>query len=114
LATNPPKQELTLFHVRLPWYIHIRATCTSGITIKDVLTQIHDNIMQTIESRDIYNVVLDASDREEMTTAYHYRMGSQDSPKLRRMDFLGMDIVFMGLAKGENGRWEIKTALAPP
>ncbi|KAG6877782.1 hypothetical protein C0993_003983 [Termitomyces sp. T159_Od127] len=112
VATVPPMHELHLYHHKLPWIITIRATQTNGITVGDIFDQIYENLSTRITRQDLYNDTLSSSDREEMTTAFYYRQGSKTGDGMLRMDFLGFDVVFQGLAKGKNGLLEIKTGPA--
>ncbi|KAF8071676.1 hypothetical protein FPV67DRAFT_890158 [Lyophyllum atratum] len=110
LATSPAVNELCLSHPRLPWYIHVCASQPNGITIGDVLTQIHESLSKPINQRDFYNVDMTASDREEMSTAFYHRRGEDTGRGMLRMDFLGSNVTFLGLAKTKHGVWEIKTS----
>jgi hypothetical protein len=112
LATTPPVDELCIWHPRLPWYIHIHAAQDNGITVKDVLSQIYDHLAEPIWSNHFWNVELSAQDREQMRAAFQYRCG-HDRQRMRKgiskLDFLGFDCVFLGLAKSKDGMWELKT-----
>ncbi|KAH0585453.1 hypothetical protein H2248_008692 [Termitomyces sp. 'cryptogamus'] len=112
VATTPPMHELHLYHRKLPWTITIRATQTNGITIGDIFDQIYENLSTRVTRQEFYNVTLSPSDREEMTTAFYYRQGLETGNGMLRVDFLGFDVVFLGLAKGKNGLLEIKTGPA--
>ncbi|RDB25785.1 hypothetical protein Hypma_006431 [Hypsizygus marmoreus] len=120
LATNPPVDELCLWHERLPWYIHIRASQANGVTIRDVFNQMYEQLSQSIAAKDYFTKVLDSRDREDMATAFFYRCGgvrannSRMARGMLRMDFLVFDVIFLGLAKSKDGMWEIKTADALP
>ncbi|GLB40150.1 hypothetical protein LshimejAT787_0800210 [Lyophyllum shimeji] len=114
LATSPPVNELCLYHPRLPWYINVCASHPNGVTIGDILTQIYESLTKPISRRDLYNDELSAFDREEMSTAFCYRRGEETGRGMLRMDFLGFDVVFLGLSKTKQGLWEIKTAEAMP
>jgi len=114
LATSPPVKELCLYHPRLPWYIDVCASHPNGVTIDDILTQIHENLAKPIGRRDFYNEELSAFDREEMSIAFYDRRGEHTGRGMLRMDFLGFDVVFLGLAKTKHGFWQIKTTQAMP
>ncbi|KAG5641438.1 hypothetical protein DXG03_005231 [Asterophora parasitica] len=114
LATSPAVNEMWLYHPLLPWYIEVHALQANGITLWDIFTQIHQHLTKPVLGQEFYNEVLTATDRELVITAYSYRLGGQKEESLRRMDFLGFDVMFCGLAKGKNGLWEIKTAQAQP
>ncbi|KAF5371865.1 hypothetical protein D9615_009526 [Tricholomella constricta] len=112
LATSPPVNELCLYHPRLPWYIYVRASRPNGVTIEDIFTQIHQNLGKQVRKRDFYNEALSTLDREELSRAFHRRGGPETGDGVLRMDFLGSDMIFLGLAKSKHGLWEIKTAEA--
>ncbi|KAG6809974.1 hypothetical protein H0H92_013845 [Tricholoma furcatifolium] len=114
VASNPPVYELSLYHRKLPWTITVRATQSNGITIGDIFEQIYQNLCIRATREDFYNATLSSSDREEMTTAFHYRQGFEKHEGLQRIDFLGFDVVFLGLASGKNGFLEIMTSSASP
>jgi hypothetical protein len=112
LATTPPVDELCLWHPRLPWYIHIRASQDNGITVQDVLCQMHDHLTEPIRANHYWTVELSPKDREEIRGAFQYRCDENQklwSKGIARIDFLRFDCVFMGLAKSRDGMWEIKT-----
>lgn len=110
LVTNPPALGLFLSHPRLPWLIVVKATHPNGVTINDVLTQIYENLQTPIDGRDYYNSELDSSDREEITTAFNYRNSCNTGGEgIKRVDFLGLHVRFLGLKWGKNGTWEMKT-----
>ncbi|KAG6837237.1 hypothetical protein H0H93_012631 [Arthromyces matolae] len=114
VATTPSVHELHLYHRRLPWIITIRATQTNGITLGDVFDQIHQSLSVRVTQQEVYNSSLNASDREEIATACYYRNGSAGTvggPMLR-VDFLGFEVVFLGLVKGKHGLWEMMTQSA--
>ncbi|KAG6918652.1 hypothetical protein DXG01_012771 [Tephrocybe rancida] len=112
VATTPPVHELCLYHAKLPWTITIQATQSNGITIGDIFCQMYENLSRQITAQDFYNVVLSAADREELTASYVCRCAPREDGVLR-MDFLGPDIMFLGLVKGKHGLLEIKTGPVP-
>jgi len=117
LATTPPVDELCLWHPRLPWYVHIQASHSNGVTIQDVLCQLHDQLMEGICASHFWNTELSARDREEIDCAFAHRCEGNQQRWERgvvKMDFLRFDCVFLGLAKSKDGMWEIKTQAAIP
>jgi hypothetical protein len=117
LATTPPVNELCIWHPRLPWYIRIQAAQDNGITVKDVLSQIYDQLAESIWSNHYWNVELSAQDREQMRYAFQYRCGNDQQRQrkgLSKIDFLKFDCVFLGLAKSKDGMWEMKTREVTP
>lgn len=111
LACQPSAHFLRLFHSRLPWYIDIQQVRPNGITVLDVLTQIHAQLYTPIYPRHFYNEELSDADRAEITRAFHLRCRGDPtyiSRGVLQLDFLGEKVVFEGLARGTRGLWEIK------
>lgn len=116
LITSPPVHRLTLWHCKLPWKISIEARQPNGITIYDLLRLIHEQLHQPIAQEEYYNDKLTPSDREMLIMAFQARCAmfpDQLSAGVRRIDFLGQEVCFIGL-KHRRGRWEFKTQLPPP
>ncbi len=111
LACQSPAPLLRLFHPRLPWYIDIQQVHPNGITVLDILTQMHAQLYTPIYPRHFYNEELTDADRAEITKAFQVRCRG-DPTFIRRgvlqLDFLGEKVVFEGLSKGSRGLWEIK------
>ncbi|KAL1732161.1 hypothetical protein EV714DRAFT_248027 [Schizophyllum commune] len=108
--------DIFLFHKKLPWLVRVRASNPIGITVRDVLEQLCGKLHKQIQVHHVYNVVLNGDDRAEVIAAYRERCGYSDEMKgegIKRIDFLGADIIFCGIAKGRNGLWEIKTCPRP-
>ncbi|KAF9075418.1 hypothetical protein BDP27DRAFT_1031864 [Rhodocollybia butyracea] len=111
LTTSPPTHEMQLYHPSLPWNIHIRASTPSGITINDVVFQLCHHLQAFIVDTDFYNDILSSGDRERFIDAYNLRnAGPAGGPAggLRKVDFLGSQVLFRGLASTREG-WLIKT-----
>ena len=87
------------------------------MTIKDVLCQMHTQLVESICGVDFWNTELNARDREEINGAFAYRCEG-DQPRwekgIAKLDFMRLDCVFLGLAKSRDGMWEIKTQEAIP
>jgi hypothetical protein len=111
LACQPSAPFLRLFHPRLPWYIDIQQVHPNGITVVDMLTQMHAQLHTPIYPRHFYNEELTDADRAEITKAFQVRCRG-DSTFIRRgvlqLDFLGEKVVFQGFSRGPKGLWEIK------
>ncbi|KIK67908.1 hypothetical protein GYMLUDRAFT_36712 [Collybiopsis luxurians FD-317 M1] len=108
LATTPPTHEMKLYHPLLPWYIDVYASSSSGITVYDVLYQLCASLQDPIVHSDFYNDVITAEEREQVAYAYHLR---GDLPGgMRKVDFLGPQIIFRGLRRTRDG-WYIKTTI---
>ncbi|KAJ3544503.1 hypothetical protein NMY22_g2758 [Coprinellus aureogranulatus] len=55
LAATPSASWMRLYHPALPWYIEIVKTNPRGITVLDVLRQIHQQLMVPLTDRDVWN-----------------------------------------------------------
>lgn len=112
VGSTPPAHDLRLWHHRVPWTIIVRSTHSNGILVSDILGNIYAQLMMPISSQDYYNESMTADDRERVETAYKVRCNG-DIGLLRvgilRVDFLGSDVGFLGLARSWNGMWEIRT-----
>ncbi|KAJ3739607.1 hypothetical protein DFH05DRAFT_525760 [Lentinula detonsa] len=111
LATTPPTHEMQLYHPLLPWFVNVRASTSSGITVGDLLQQLCANLEANIVPTDYNNNVISAEDREQIANAYHLRV-SESLKSLargvRKIDFLGPQVLFRGLTRTREG-WFIKT-----
>lgn len=110
LATEA--QCIWIYHTDLPWYIIINAMRPNGITVGDVLSEIHSQLMEPIRQIHYWNSVLTSRDREVLGTAFEYRCKSDPSMVAKgicRVDFLSNAVYFVGLVKGKYGMWEMKT-----
>lgn len=124
VATNPPAKFLRLYHARLPWYIDIEETQPNGITVMDILGQMHRQLYTQIQGKHFWNEELDESDRAGISGAFQIRTGvgsvtsagaTMESEAMMRsgvmrIDFLGMDrrLMLVGLQRGKNGMLEMK------
>ena len=117
LITSPPIHHMTLWHRKLPWKIKIEARQSNGITIYDFFRQIHQQLHQPITKEDYYSDELAPSDREILRTAFQIRCAmfpDKSRAGIQKIDFLGQEVVFIGLKRRQGGRWEFKTRLPPP
>jgi len=111
LACQPSSAFLRLFHPRLPWYFDIYQVHPNGITVGDILQQIHHQLHTQIRLRDFYNEALTDSERAEIRRAFQSRCRNNQaliSKGALRIDYLGDKIVFEGLLRGHKGLWELK------
>jgi hypothetical protein len=118
LATYPPAQKLRIYHTRLPWYIDILGSQPNGITVGDLLSQLHMQLYEQIGQRHFWTEELDDSDRAGLSAAYHGRIsGPRGVSEMERaklgvmkIDFLGMEktLMLVGFARGKNGVLEMK------
>ena len=111
LACQPSAVFLRLFHHRFPWYIDVYQVHPNGITVADVLQQIHQQLHTQIHPRHFYNEEMTDSDRAEITKAFQVRCRN-DPALIRRgvlqIDYLGDKIIFDGLVRAAKGLWELK------
>ena len=113
LAFQPTASFVRLYHPRFPWYIDIQQVHPNGITVLDVLRQMHDQLHQPIHGRHFWNEEFTAQDRAAITQAFQRRCrGDRDLIQrgVVQLDFLGPRVVFEGLVRGPKGHWEIKFA----
>ncbi|KAJ6495347.1 hypothetical protein C8R45DRAFT_900107 [Mycena sanguinolenta] len=111
-ATIYPVSVLRFYHPRLPWYLDVRASQPNGILVADVLQQFHAMLHWPIQKPDFSNTVLNATDREGITGAYRNRCDVRVDimqQGMRRVDFLGPDVILQGFVRGKNGMWLMKT-----
>jgi hypothetical protein len=111
-ATIRPVGHLRFYHPRLPWYIDVRASQPNGVLVADVLQQIHEKLHRPIRPQDFTNVVLDATDRELITDAYRNRADDRVDimqQGVRKVDFMGSDVILLGFVEGRDGMWLMKT-----
>ena len=112
LATSPPADQLRLYHPRLPWYIDVFKTAPNGITVKDVLWAISHQLSSQIHQRHYYNEELDDAHRGVLSAAFSDRCSDtrvEREKGILQVDFLADKYVLLGLVKGKNGMWELKT-----
>lgn len=117
LITSPPIHHMTLWHRKLPWQINIEASQPNGITIYDLFRQLYRRLHQPIIQEEYYTDELAASDREILMMAFQTRCAmfpDQLKGGVRRIDFLGQEVCFIGLKHCRGGRWEFKSQLPPP
>lgn len=117
LITSPPVHHMTIWHRNLPWSIYIEASQPNGITIYDLFLHIHRQLHQPIAQEDYYTDELAPSDREMLIMAFQIRCAmfpDQLPGGVRRIDFLGPDVCFIGLKGCRRGKWEFKTQPLPP
>ena len=114
LATSPPVDRLTLWHPKLPWYIKVRASTPIGVTIHDVLFGIYTQLRRPITQDEYYTEELTARDREILGWAFEERCAGdigEIARGVRRVDFLGREVGFVGLVRSRKGVWELKAVV---
>ncbi|KAF9450767.1 hypothetical protein P691DRAFT_664674 [Macrolepiota fuliginosa MF-IS2] len=112
LAVNPVAPMLRLYHSRLPWYIDVHQSHTTGVTVFDVLVQLSLQMQTPIHNRHYYNDTLDAADKIALGVRYKERTKGRVEEGRRgilQVDFLGEKFVLEGLVRGKQGMWEVKT-----
>ncbi|KAG6865292.1 hypothetical protein C0991_003677 [Blastosporella zonata] len=116
LATNPPINEMRLFHPLLPWYIDVVESQPNGITIQDVFMQMFMQLNVSIMNHHFYNEDLQANLKERIYQAFIARTNGDRAEQelgVKRVDFLQGKVVFVGLVRAKNGHWEMKTKNPP-
>ncbi|KAF9443028.1 hypothetical protein P691DRAFT_645602, partial [Macrolepiota fuliginosa MF-IS2] len=102
---------IRLWHRRLPWYIDIVSTGYGGVTIGDILEQIHEDLFRHITPYDYWTTDLSSSQREQIDRSCNKRGLSMNhaEPAICRIDFLHDAFIFAGLAPSSNGTFQMKT-----
>ena len=98
---------MTVWHRELPWQINIEASQPNGITIYDFFYQIHQQLQLSIAQEEYYTDELAPGDREALTMAFQIRCAmfpDQLLAGIRRIDFLGQEVCFIGLNRSRGGR----------
>jgi hypothetical protein len=111
-ATEPPMPLMRLYHARLPWYIDVVATDPVGATLQDVFDTLWRFLHARIHRSDFYNNDVGEDERSKIARSFRARCGADESEiarGVRRVDFLMRDCTFLGLAKGRDGMFEMKT-----
>lgn len=114
-ATDPPVQELRLWHHLLPWYIDITSSDNSAITIGDLLEQLHLDLRKRISAYDYWTTVLTHLKRENLDNTCNFRVaarGPTEDRAICRIDFLDRKFLFLGMIPCSDGTFEFKTLLA--
>ncbi|KAI0054369.1 hypothetical protein BV25DRAFT_810434 [Artomyces pyxidatus] len=110
--TEPPCAYLKLYHPRLPWYIEINTPGQAGATLYDLFITFYTFLLSRVKDHDLYNFEVLNEDRQKITTAWRERCQYDSeamSQGVKKVDFMRGDCVFIGLAKGRDGMFEIKT-----
>lgn len=111
-ATCPPLPQLRLWHRRLPWYFDIIAKHHHGVTIADLLIQLHSGLSHRINPYDYWTTALSNKDRERIDQACMDRisaLGSSTEQAICRIDFLHDAYIFTGLYPSADGSFELGT-----
>ncbi|KAJ7754561.1 hypothetical protein B0H16DRAFT_1418303 [Mycena metata] len=117
LATTRPVRRLRFYHPRLPWYLDVLPSQPNGVLVGDVLQQLHEKLHTPIRPQDFHNTVLNSTDRELITSAYRNRCDDRIDimqQGVRRVDFMGSDVVLQGFMEGKDGMWLMKTTRFNP
>ncbi|KAJ6624411.1 hypothetical protein B0H10DRAFT_738735 [Mycena sp. CBHHK59/15] len=116
-AVRPEATRMRLVHPRLPWFVDVRrGQHAPYVTLYDVLITLYEELDRPIAGRDFWNEELGARERADLTQAFKDRCymdgkqfaREQMSKGVKRADFLGTDVIFVGLVR-RSGMWEIKT-----
>lgn len=111
-STNPPTLFMRLYHTRLPWYIDVVPLGNgSYVTLGDLFMTMCQFLAEPIRNEDYYNDELDAGDKEELKRAWEGRCNNRRERMegVKRVDFLRGKYMFLGLSRGKNGMWQLRT-----
>ncbi|KAF8995021.1 hypothetical protein BDQ17DRAFT_1037882 [Cyathus striatus] len=103
LACTPSASFIRLYHPKLPWYIDIHALHPNGVTVYDVLMQMHAQLKTSISMRHYSNEVLGGKEREGLNRAYRGRCGGRGkelNEGVKQVDFLGEAVLLRGFLRG--------------
>ncbi|KAF8888724.1 hypothetical protein CPB84DRAFT_1733144 [Gymnopilus junonius] len=117
LAVQPTCAFMRLSHPRFPWYIDITQSHPNGVTVFDILSQMHAQLHTSIHPRHFWNEELGEQERAALTKTFQERV--KGAPELvqrgvLQVDFLGEKCVFEGLVRGQKGVWELKLGREQP
>lgn len=111
-CTNPPTLFMRLYHTRLPWYIDVVPFGSgSYVTLGDLFMTICQFLAGPIRSQDFHNNELDAEDKEQLRQTWEARCYNKKERMegVKRVDFLREKYMFVGLTRGKNGMWQLRT-----
>lgn len=126
---------MRIYHKHLPWYIDIVAERQRGyISLAMFFVQLHAALDKLIAQQDYYNGHIDDQDRTVLSKAYFDRLtrrrevskrngrgkrdhhggdtvatGGDKREGVRRVDFLRGEVMFLGMARGKQGMWRLRT-----
>jgi hypothetical protein len=103
---------MRLYHPRLPWYIDVVATDPVGVTLQNCFDKLYKFLHARIHNSDFYNNDVSEEEREKIANSFRMRCGSDEKEfrkGIRKVDFLMRDCIFLGLSKGREGMWEMRT-----
>jgi len=112
-ASSPRSARISLWHRSLPWSLTVRASAPGGVTVEDLLVGVYDALQTPIRHHEYYTVALTAEDRERVDMAFQRRCRGAPAEirkGVRRVDFLGEEVCFVGVQRAGNGTWEMRTA----
>ncbi|KAG1847650.1 hypothetical protein DFJ58DRAFT_730063 [Suillus subalutaceus] len=116
-STNPPTLFMRLYHTRLPWYIDVVPMGSgSYVTLGDLFMTICQFLAGPIRNEDYYNDELDIEDKEQLRLAWESRCNNKKERMegVKRVDFLREKYMFLGLTRGKNGMWQLRTGKGDP
>ena len=111
-ASLPRAVRINLWHRSLPWSLTVRASAPGGVTIEDLLVGVYDALQTPIRHHEYYTVALTEEDRERVDMAFQKRCRGDPieiRKGVRRVDFLGEEVCFVGIQRAGDGTWEMRT-----
>ncbi|PPQ83252.1 hypothetical protein CVT26_015042, partial [Gymnopilus dilepis] len=74
LALQPSSAFMRIFHPKLPWYIDVSQSHPNGVTVFDVLGQMHAQLHASIHPRHFWNEELGEAERGVLTRTFQERV----------------------------------------
>ncbi|KAJ8456984.1 hypothetical protein ONZ51_g11800 [Trametes cubensis] len=110
-ACEPPLPHIRLYHVHYPWYIDVDAANPSGVTLFELFCAIYSSMTQQIHYSDFYNIDMNNEFRDQIGEAWGKRCRTEQerASGVRRVDYLMDKYIMLGIQRGRDGLWEIKT-----
>ncbi|VDB85504.1 unnamed protein product [Peniophora sp. CBMAI 1063] len=111
-ATEPPLPLMRLYHPRLPWYVDVVAQDPVGVTLREVFEGIWEVMSRQVRESDYWNSEVEDEERAKIDRAYAIRCTIDPTARqggVRKVDFLMRECIFLGLSKGREGMYEMRT-----
>ena len=113
-AVHPSCPHLVLSVPLLPLWPTIEVRNPRGVTVRDVLIRIRDVLNRSVSSTEMSSVVSPTvASASEYFRARTYADPREFAQGVKRIDFLGPNVLFAGLSRSMDGRdrWEVRFAL---
>ncbi|KZV74307.1 hypothetical protein PENSPDRAFT_573240 [Peniophora sp. CONT] len=105
---------MRLYHPRLPWYIDVVAQDPVGVTLREVFEGVWEVMSKQVREADYWNSEVEDEERDKINRAFELRCVLPTDPAartggVRKVDFLMRECIFLGLSKGREGMYEMRT-----